>query len=156
MQKMISTFKINVKVRFINCIKESTINKVLIGRRFCSLSIYLHIQVIKEMYAASASMIGYQENSMGDLSLWTRLKCENIVSPPSIRYSILCQNLIYIRFTKYFRINYMHNKTFPLLFIQNVSWKYCKECEENKLSWKYDTIKKVKVQQTHESTKNGP
>ena len=38
------------------------------------------------MYAASASMIGYQENSMGDLSLWTRLKYENIVSHPGIPY----------------------------------------------------------------------
>ena len=98
---MISTFKINVKVRFIHCIRDYTI-KILIGRRVLGLSIYLHFQVIKEMYAASASMIGYQENSMGDLSLWTRLKDENIVSPPSIRYSIICKNLIYIRFTRKF------------------------------------------------------
>ena len=47
------------------------------------------------MYAASASMIGYQENSMGDLSLWTRLKYENIVFPPGIGYSIMWQNFLY-------------------------------------------------------------
>ena len=103
-----------MKVRFINCIREYTIKnlKVLIGIRVFGLSIYFHFQVIKEMYAASASMIGYQENSMGDLSPWTRLKYENIVSHPGIPYSIMCQNLII-----YFLINDMDNQTFTLLFI---------------------------------------
>ena len=39
-------------------------------------------------------MIDYQENSMGDLSPWARLKYENIVWTPGIGYSIMCHNLI--------------------------------------------------------------
>ena len=52
--------------------------KILIYTRLLSLSICLYFQVSKEMYSAAASMIGYyQENSMGDLSPWARLKYEN-------------------------------------------------------------------------------
>ena len=52
------------------------------------------------MYSVAASMIGYyQENSMGDLSPWARLKYENIVWTPGIGYSIICHNLIEVIFT---------------------------------------------------------
>ena len=51
------------------------------------------------MYAASASMIGYQENSMEDLSLELS-QYENMAFSPGIGYLRICQNLIDIRSMK--------------------------------------------------------
>ena len=48
------------------------------------------------MYAASASMIGYQENSMEDLSLELS-QYENMAFSPGIGYLRICQNLIDIK-----------------------------------------------------------
>ena len=45
------------------------------------------------MYAASASMIGYQENSMEDLSLELS-QYENMAFSPGIGYLRICQNMI--------------------------------------------------------------